>query len=508
MDPSDGNRDLPLDEGLLHPSETIAIGDSGLVGDDGELSVREIPKRFGRYEIVSRLGSGAMGAVYKARDTQLERIVAIKTPKFSGDDNQPDLERFYREARSAATLCHPNICQIYDVGEIDGIHYISMAFVDGLPLSRYISSESPHAMRRIAGILRKCALALEEAHSKGIVHRDLKPANVMIDRRGEPIIMDFGLAWRVDSEDGRLTKNGVILGTPAYMSPEQLDGQPDSFGPRADVYSLGVMMYELLTGSLPFPGNGSVMSIIRDIVSKQPSKVSELRPDVPPSLEAICHRAMSLAPDDRYPRMQDFAADLTRFLRGELIDEQPPTSSTAQSDDSLRSPAPAIDPTASAASSPAGAVELVVYERVSLDKLQQRADKARQCYRDQNYADAAVILEAMSQLNDPAAIDYVQWARQELPKAQAKARQQVRTTSSLRQPEHPTVSTPRQALSKSRTPLPQETSPNPSGYARKVTSPAARPTPPMPAWAFWVIAAPVAVLILLVLAMLLTSFLG
>jgi serine/threonine protein kinase len=352
-------------------------------------------------------------------------------------------------------------------------------------------------------------LALQEAHSQGIVHRDLKPANVMIDRRGEPIIMDFGLAWHVDSEDGRLTKNGVILGTPAYMSPEQLDGQPERFGPRADVYSLGVMMYELLTGRLPFPGNGSVMSIIRDIVSKTPTPISELRSDAPPLLEEICQRAMALDPSERYPSMQDLAADLTRFLRGETAGRsRQPETGPDESHDGTASTSPAGDQANSGGALPEAAVELVVYERVPLDQLQQRAEKARTCYRDENYADAAVILEAMSQLNDPAAIDYVQWARQELPKAQAKARQRARTTSSLRQPEHPTVSTPRPVAASSRVTPSRDASPIRGRYARSPSPSTGRRGPSMPAWAIWVIAAPIAVLVLLVLAMILTRLFG
>ena len=208
-----------------------------------------LPEQFGRYRIVRLLGEGAMGAVYLAHDTQLDREVALKTPTFTGSKAPELIERFYREARSAATLNHPNICQVHDVGEIDGTHFITMAYIEGRTLSDFVSSTKPRPPRHVAVVIRKLALALEHAHRKGVIHRDLKPANIMVHNQREPMIMDFGLARRTDkSAEAHVTKSGVIVGTPAYMSPEQVKGEQETIGPAADVYSLGVIIYELLTG--------------------------------------------------------------------------------------------------------------------------------------------------------------------------------------------------------------------------------------------------------------------
>ncbi|MBW3541107.1 MAG: serine/threonine protein kinase, partial [Planctomycetes bacterium] len=196
--------------------------------------------QFGRYLILRELGQGAMGAVYLARDSKLDRDVALKIPKLSAFDEVEAIERFRREARAAATLRHPHICPVYDVGEIDGVHYLSMAYIDGCPLSQY--DHAALGQQRVAEIIYQLALALEEAHRHGVLHRDLKPENVMVDGRGEPIIMDFGLARRSDPEGAeRITHTGVLVGTPAYMSPEQVDEELGGIDAQSDVYSLGVV---------------------------------------------------------------------------------------------------------------------------------------------------------------------------------------------------------------------------------------------------------------------------
>ena len=195
-----------------------------------------------------------MGAVYLAHDTQLDRKVALKIPRFSAKKKDEIVARFFREARAAATIRHPNVCPVYDVGEIDGIYYLTMAYIQGRTLSEFIRPEKPLPERQVAAVVSKLALALQEAHDCGVVHRDLKPSNIMIDRRNEPVIMDFGLARRTDVEESRATQQGTILGTPAYMSPEQVLGDPEKIGPQTDIYSLGVIFYELLTAQLPYQG--------------------------------------------------------------------------------------------------------------------------------------------------------------------------------------------------------------------------------------------------------------
>src|ERR1700722_10307098 len=171
-----------------------------------------LPERFGRYKIVRSLGSGAMGDVYLADDTQLDRPVALKIPRFSDDRDDDLIERFYREARAAATVRHPNLCPVYDAGEIDGIHYLSMAFIEGRPLCDLLSTKKRFAPRDAATLILKLAKALNAAHTSGVIHRDLKPANIMIDSHDEPIIMDFGLSRRTNKEDSRLTQSGLVMG--------------------------------------------------------------------------------------------------------------------------------------------------------------------------------------------------------------------------------------------------------------------------------------------------------
>eukprot|EP00913_Durusdinium_trenchii_P013344 g12525.t1 len=236
----------------------------------------ELPSRFGRYRILKPLGSGAMGVVYLAEDTQLERQLALKTPAFENDESGELLERFYREARSAATLQHPHICPVYDVGEIDGRHYIAMAYIEGRPLSAFIRPDKRLPERKTLLLVRKLAMALIAAHAKGIIHRDLKPSNVMVDTRGEPVIMDFGLAHDAHRTDAsRLTHSGMLIGSPAYMSPEQVEGVSATITSASDQYSLGVILFELLTGRLPF--SGSVTGVIAQILTREPPNLSELR---------------------------------------------------------------------------------------------------------------------------------------------------------------------------------------------------------------------------------------
>jgi serine/threonine protein kinase len=250
-----------------------------------------------------------------AHDTQLERPVALKVPIFTAEDGPDVLKRFYREARTAATILHPNICPVYDVGEIDGIHYLTMAYIEGKLLWNYIAGGRPLPCRQAAALVRKLALALQEAHNHGIIHRDLKPANVILNKNGEPIIMDFGLAKRVDDQNQRLTRTGQVLGTIVYMSPEQVTGNMALMGPGADIYSLGVILYELLTAQAPFEGTPA--SVVTNIVAGAVPLVREHRPDVPARLEAICAKAMEKEIADRFASMNVFASALGEFLRQE-----------------------------------------------------------------------------------------------------------------------------------------------------------------------------------------------
>src|SRR5262249_9069326 len=291
----------PLDDASIAAGATT----DGSVGGDGQLLAPS--ESFGRYQIVRLLGQGAMGAVYLAYDPQLERHVALKTP-FLGS-NPITIERFFREAKAAAQLRSPYICTVYDVGQIAGIHYISMAYIDGQPLDRVIAEGKLKDPRRIAEITKKIARGLQKAHESGIMHRDLKPANLMIDTDGEPIVMDFGLARKV-GEDTKLTTPGKILGTPAYMSPEQVEGDPKKIGHPTDIYSLGVVLYQMLTGRVPF--QGSFTSILHKIASEQPEKPSSISMDIAEGspLERTCLKMMAKSPADRYPSMAAVAEAL------------------------------------------------------------------------------------------------------------------------------------------------------------------------------------------------------
>ncbi len=276
---------------------------------------RPLPETFGRYRILRPLGEGGMGAVYLARDTQLDRLVALKVPRLGGDAKPApgDLERFLREARAAAALLHPNLCPIFDAGEVDGTPYMTMAYLEGRLLSSVIEKGKPPSQRQATLIVRKLATALQEAHARGVIHRDLKPANVMINPRGEPIVMDFGLARRDESVEARLTKDGTVLGTPAYMPPEQVRGETRAIGPACDIYALGVIFYELLAGRLPF--EGSVMTVLGKILTEPSPPPSRFRPDLDPELEAICLKAMAKKVEDRHASMAELAAALAVQLR-------------------------------------------------------------------------------------------------------------------------------------------------------------------------------------------------
>ncbi|MFI5459130.1 MAG: serine/threonine-protein kinase [Isosphaerales bacterium] len=268
---------------------------------------------LGRFRIVSILGEGQHATVYRAYDPVLERDVALKVPRPGVLKTAKALERFLGEAKALARLRHPRIVPVYEAGCAGERHYIAMALINGCNLAEQ-SVEHPLAMDRAAEIVAELAEALAYAHGQGVVHRDVKPANVRLDDEGAVYLMDFGIAYRPDSGEVPLPA-GMILGTPAYVAPEQAQGGQTDVLPASDQYSLGVVFYELLCGQPPFCGPPSY--VIFHTIHHDPPSPHTVASGVPRSLAAICLKALAKRPDRRYAGCQDFAEDLRRWLRGE-----------------------------------------------------------------------------------------------------------------------------------------------------------------------------------------------
>ncbi len=264
-----------------------------------------------------------MGVVYKARQINLNRIVALKMILAGQLASEQDVQRFRTEAESAANLDHPRIVPIYEVGQHAGQHYFSMGLVDGQSLAQRII-DGPMAPREAAEMLVKVCEGIAYAHERGVIHRDLKPANILLDQNGQPKVTDFGLAKKLGS-DSNLTGTGQILGTPSYMAPEQASGKIDEVGPLADVYALGAILYCLLTGRPPFQA-ANPMDTLLQVLDKDPISLSELNASIPRDLETICLKCLSKDPHRRYADALQLSHELDRFLRGEPILARPTTA--------------------------------------------------------------------------------------------------------------------------------------------------------------------------------------
>ena len=271
------------------------------------------------YEILAELGRGGMGVVYKAHQISLRRVVALKMILSGGHASGADLNRFRTEAESIARLQHPNIVQIHEIGEHAGLPYFSLEFCDGGSLEKKLAG-TPLPPNGAAALVEKLARAMQAAHDKGVIHRDLKPANILLSENGTPKITDFGLAKKLD-EAGR-TQAGTIMGTPSYMAPEQAGGSTTELGPACDIYALGALLYECLTGRPPFRA-ATPLDTVMQVVNDEPVPPTQLNANCPRDLETICLKCLQKDPAKRYQSASGLADELQRFQAGEPILARP-----------------------------------------------------------------------------------------------------------------------------------------------------------------------------------------
>jgi len=299
-------------------------GDSGseISLDSGRRLARMLEEgacRLGRFELEAELGVGSFGHVFRARDTELDRTVALKIQRTGSFASTEDVERFHREARSVAQLKHRGIVALYDTGTTeDDVCFLVTEFIPGKTLEEQLR-DGPVDPKRAARLIAETADALQYAHDHGVIHRDVKPSNILIDDEGRPHVTDFGLAKRDTGET--MTSDGRVMGTPAYMSPEQARGESHHVDARSDIYSLGVILYELLTGERPFQGHQRLLLL--QVLEDEPRPPRRLNEAVPRDLETICLNAMAKSSATRYQRASEFADDLRRFLAGEPILARP-----------------------------------------------------------------------------------------------------------------------------------------------------------------------------------------
>jgi serine/threonine protein kinase len=275
---------------------------------------------FGDYELLEEIARGGMGIVYRARQVSLDRVVAVKM-LLSGPLSSPELvKRFRAEASAAASLLHPNIVAIHEVGVHQGLQYFAMDFVEGQSLAKLLGN-GPLPAKRAAAYLKTIAEAIHYAHERGLLHRDLKPSNVLIDSSDQPRVTDFGLARRLEG-DSELTLSGQVLGSPNYMPPEQAEAKRGQLSRRSDVYALGAMLYHVLTGRPPFVGE-TISDTLGQVINSEPVSPRLLNPSVPRDLETLCLKCLEKEPAKRYPTAQALVDELSRFLRNEPIEARP-----------------------------------------------------------------------------------------------------------------------------------------------------------------------------------------
>ena len=302
-------------------SEAITLDRAGITASNGDASGSGVrPAAIPGYTIHDELGSGGMGVVYRATQVSLGREVALKVVRAGELAQSRDQKRFVQEAELVAKLHHPNIVQVFDVGVAHGQPYYTMELIAGTTLAKSLEAGSLNT-REGARLLATVARAVDHAHQHGIVHRDLKPANILLTADGTPKLVDFGVAKRLEATDGP-TETGKPIGTPSYMAPEQAAGKKE-VGPTADVYALGVILYKLLAGRVPFDGD-TLYDVLHKIVTEEPVSPAWYQTDIPRDLEAICLKCLRKTPAERYATAAELATDLERYLGGEAVRARPP----------------------------------------------------------------------------------------------------------------------------------------------------------------------------------------
>lgn len=357
--------------------------------------------QIGHFRLVERLGSGAFGTVWKACDTKLDRSVAIKIP-LRGQLTEEEEEQFLREARSAAQLNHPNIVSVHEVGRAGETLYLVSDLIHGCTLTELIDERLP-AHHESAMLVAKLAGALHHAHEQGVVHRDLKPHNVLMDAANEPHLTDFGLAKR-ESGEATATLDGTILGTPAYMSPEQASGESNRVDRRTDVYSLGVILYQMLTGELPFRGAPRMM--MHKVIHEEPLGPRRLNDRIPADLENICLKCLEKSPSNRYQNAQSLQSDLRNYLEGKPVSARP--ISTLKRADRWARRHPAATTAIGLGIILLGTLSLGL---VLLAQAKSRADRSLQIAEAEERTSATTIelLKRLLETNDPIAGAAVGW---------------------------------------------------------------------------------------------------